>query len=886
MESYLLYIGKAALATGAFYLAFLVLFQNRKQFVFNRLYLPVALAVSFVIPLITFTTIKYIEPETPVDFSGFAYLPETGETPQPAFVPEWSYYLFVMYILGATGFLFHLLLGHLKAIHIIRHSRVQKFFASKVNITPKEVHPFSFFSKIVISEKTLSHPNLDIIVSHENIHVREKHTLDILFTEILFLLQWFNPFAWLIRDAVKNNLEYKTDHQIAQHFHPQTYQLAMVSLADKEGVAPFLTALNGSQLKNRIIMMKKKTENKYAIVKQFVVLPLVAVLVLGLSGREVTFKTIQPEEGNKGITEVLSAVQNKKTVTGRVAGENGAPVAGVAVFIKGTTTGTITDQEGNYRIELPSENETLVFSMKDYKKEEIGVNGRQEIEVQLQPAGTTGGIESSSVQIPATQTEAGAEGTPGTQPGDDNQIRVKTYGNMPQPLYVVDGVETENIETLDPANIEKIDVLKEKSATDLFGEKGKNGAILITTKEAAKATQNKIQGNPLIIVDGQEYDGEIKDIPVGEIASVSVLKEASSTKIYGDKASDGVILINTKTKYNSYINTPNNRPGQQKQGFLMPEEMPEFPGGETALKKFIADGIRYPARASENGIQGKVYVKFTITKEGNVADARIARGVDPALDQEAVRVVSSLPRWKPGKEDGEPVDVINYTVPVDFVLSGFPRNITRTAHTVSKEQYTATGVPKNVLYVIDGKEYQGDINDIDPDTFDSVTILKGENATGKYGEKGKNGVIELTSKKQENAGQINSTLELRKFIASNIKYPVEAMKNVVQSTIALWVVVEYDGNITYSYEKRPSGNVVNIGEVVVVGYAMQKKKKAGSEEEVVEESPAPGDGNTAGSDFKSLLLDEVKRVVDKCPTINVSELRGKTVMLRVKFMLQ
>jgi beta-lactamase regulating signal transducer with metallopeptidase domain len=85
-----------------------------------------------------------------------------------------------------------------------------------------------------------------MIVSHEKIHVREKHTLDILFVEIMFLFQWFNPFAWLLKDAVKNNLEYKTDHEIAQQYNPQKYQMAMVALADKKGVAPFLTALNGS----------------------------------------------------------------------------------------------------------------------------------------------------------------------------------------------------------------------------------------------------------------------------------------------------------------------------------------------------------------------------------------------------------------------------------------------------------------------------------------------------------------------------------------------------------------------------------------------------------------------------------------------------------------
>ncbi|HSM48722.1 MAG TPA: M56 family metallopeptidase [Draconibacterium sp.] len=212
METYLIYIGKTAIAAGAFYIAFLLLFQNQKHFTFNRIYLPVSLALSFVIPLITFTTVKYIEPVN-FEVNSFAYLaPVTGEIVQPAFVFEWYHYLFGLYLLGTAGFLFHLLLGHLKAINIIQKSRVQKIFNYMVNITPKDVHPFSFFSKIVVSEKTLSHPDLEMIVSHENIHVREKHTFDILFTEIMFLLQWFNPFAWLLKDAVKNNLEYLTDH--------------------------------------------------------------------------------------------------------------------------------------------------------------------------------------------------------------------------------------------------------------------------------------------------------------------------------------------------------------------------------------------------------------------------------------------------------------------------------------------------------------------------------------------------------------------------------------------------------------------------------------------------------------------------------------------------
>lgn len=103
------------------------------------------------------------------------------------------------------------------------------------------------------------------------------------------------------------------------------------------------------------------------------------------------------------------------------------------------------------------------------------------------------------------------------------------------------------------------------------------------------------------------------------------------------------------------------------QVFFIVEDMPEFPGGELALRKFIANAIKYPVIAQENGIQGKVYVNFVVDKDGSVINARIARGVDPSLDKEALRVVNNLPKWKPGKQRGKPVKV-SYTVPINFVL--------------------------------------------------------------------------------------------------------------------------------------------------------------------------------------------------------------------------
>ena len=97
------------------------------------------------------------------------------------------------------------------------------------------------------------------------------------------------------------------------------------------------------------------------------------------------------------------------------------------------------------------------------------------------------------------------------------------------------------------------------------------------------------------------------------------------------------------------------------------EQMPEFPGGQAALLKFINENLRYPAAAIENGIQGRVVVQFVVKKDGSVGDVTVLRGVDSALDQEAIRVCKTLPKFTPGKQNGIPVNVW-YTLPIFFRL--------------------------------------------------------------------------------------------------------------------------------------------------------------------------------------------------------------------------
>ena len=101
--------------------------------------------------------------------------------------------------------------------------------------------------------------------------------------------------------------------------------------------------------------------------------------------------------------------------------------------------------------------------------------------------------------------------------------------------------------------------------------------------------------------------------------------------------------------------------------FDVVEEMPSFPGGQGALMQYLASNIKYPVVAQENGVQGRVIVQFVVNSDGTIVDPVVVRGVDPYLDKEALRVISTMPKWKPGKQRGKAVRV-KYTVPVMFRL--------------------------------------------------------------------------------------------------------------------------------------------------------------------------------------------------------------------------
>lgn len=188
---------------------------------------------------------------------------------------------------------------------------------------------------------------------------------------------------------------------------------------------------------------------------------------------------------------------------------------------------------------------------------------------------------------------------------------------------------------------------KDKTSGDL------GQVIMVDMEEEIMATEREEQPEPppppppaqevieeLVIVENNE---EVTDIDINTEATEQTMITQTDIKIQEEEVIE------------------------EPEVFLVVEEAPEFPGGTAALSKFINNTIRYPQVAKESGVSGRVYVNFVVDDKGNVTKIKIARGVDPALDAEAIRVVQAMPKWKPGKQRGKAV-YVSYNLPLNFIL--------------------------------------------------------------------------------------------------------------------------------------------------------------------------------------------------------------------------
>ncbi len=852
MEDLIIYLGKVAIATGLFYIVYLTLFQYHKQFAFNRIYLPVSLAISFVIPLITFTTIKYVDPVSTIGIGNSAIIAEgTGFVESETHTLLWYHYLFGLYTLGVLFFGLHFLFGYFRALSIVKKAKNHKIFDADICVTKEDVHPFSFFNKIVLSKQTLNHPNLKMIVNHEDIHVREKHTVDILLTEMMFIAQWFNPFAWLIKDAVKNNLEYITDNRIVQKHNPQAYQMAMLTLADKDGVAPFLTALNGSQLKNRIIMMKRKKRSRYTFLKQLVVLPLLAILVMGLSNREVKteMKELTPE------VVASDSIKVKAKLSGKVLTEKGDILDSVKIYNKFGAMLATTDSKGAFSFDYEKKKDVILLIKSGYKLKYLDIDltkkDKQNIEVQLDvnPVKRKVVIGYPIVKTDTTisnkEVIVNSYGKQKSYHKDsmgnlESGLNTLTNSNKP-PLYVVDGKITNSINGIAPEQIDEVSVLKGEAGVELYGEKGKNGVVLIKLKEQInlkskdnvvvvgysehknmegssqqsnlnlpvirlKSTKSMID-QPLYIVDGKEVD-EINSINPNYIASISVLKEKSATELYGEKGNNGVVLVTMKdTDWKEPVYYLDGKEIDRSEAY-------KYLSRQTIIKDVIK--LKKEEAVAKYGKKGENGVVEIYTKESPST-------IDKLFDYDSSK--------------GKPL----------FIINGIETNVS--------------------------------INQLDAKYIESVTVLKDESATKKYGDKGKNGVIIVKLKEgivfppdnssAKNRKMITTISDLHRALAMNIIYPLEAQEKSLEGVVTVYVKVEENGGITeIPTTKKPSGVDMLLEEMIVTALVKEDTKR------------------TQDNNSKILSKAAAYAIVRILPLIKIPELKGKVIGIPVRFVLQ
>ena len=399
---------------------------------------------------------------------------------------------------------------------------------------PTEADPFSFFGWIFLYLPDLKDESRQEILKHEQTHARQWHSMDVILCELINIVCWFNPFAWLIKTEIRLNLEYLADNKVAETTSDcKLYQYHLLNLVNKNVQTGLCNNFNVSHLKRRIIMMNKKRTHTTGRIKYALFVPLAAALLIASN-----ISCISSEK-----QEEISEKQESRAAEGEV-------------FM-------------------------VVEEMPEFP------GGMGECMKWL----------GQNIKYPAEAKEKGVEGRVIVQ------FVVEKDGTI---------TNTKVVRGVDP---------------DLDAE------ALRVVNQSPKWKPGKQKGEAVRV----KYTLPIM-FRLGNDSSDSKAAEA-----------------------------PREAKVDENGVYQVCEEMPEFPGGMAECMKYFSKNINYPEDCKKEGVQGRVIVQFVVDKDGSIKDPTIARGVHPSLDKEALRVLSSMPNWKPGKQKGEAVKV-KYTIPVMFRL--------------------------------------------------------------------------------------------------------------------------------------------------------------------------------------------------------------------------
>lgn len=628
----LAYFLKINVAIALFYAFYRLFFYKDTFFTWRRAALLCFFAVSAAYPLLNIQT--WITAQEPMvamaDLYADIVLPEFVLMPEQA-TADWKALL-----LQSAGIIYWGIAAALAARFLIQLAGILRLACRcpKTRINNTNVHllqqaggPFSFFRWIFIYPASHTEEELSEILTHEQTHASQWHSIDVIISEVACVLCWFNPFAWLMKREIRTNLEYLADNRVLETGHDsKAYQYHLLGLSHHKAAATIYNSFNVLPLKKRISMMNKKRTREIGRTKYLMFLPLAALLMI-ISNIEAVART------TKAVAkDVIEAVEENLSLNATATDMEVAPE---------------TVQE-----------ETPIL--------------QQEKDKLVTYKGTVVDKDGNAV--------AGAE------------FHVDADFRLPK---------------------------GQSYTTD------KNGNFSFRATEDAK----------MIVI--WKKDGKMMGVSI----SADDTKDKSNMKIVMNR---------------EWLNPPADDP--ENPVYEVVEVMPEFPqGGMSGLMAFLSQNIKYPAEAQKNGTQGRVSVQFIVNADGSISDIGILRGASPELDGEAVRVISSMPNWKPGMQKGKPVRV-KYTVPVMFRLSKDENK---------KEDFKP--VPK---------------------VDETIVVGYGQKETPEAGD---DTVFEVVEEMPSFPGGMAGLMQ---YLAKNIKYPAEAQKAGKQGRVSVSVVIDENGNIT------------------------------------------------------------------------------------------
>ena len=532
MNDALMYFLEVNIAIALFYLFYRLFFAGDTFWKTRRYYMLFSILLSFVYPFLSIE--NWLQKQEPVQklIVDYATLPEfTVTAVRETSVFSLGNISMAIYGLVVLILLVRFILQLTSILRIRLHGTVKMVQNTQVIAIDKEVTPFSFFGSVFMNPELHNEHETKEILAHELTHVRQGHSFDVLVSELLTIILWLNPATWLLKREIRQNLEFLADNKVIESgFDSQTYQYHLLQLSYQTPEHKLGNKFNVSPLKKRIIMMNQKKSAKASLLKYSLIVPLALALVVSSNAQTIINKakkalTTTTTKEVKATEKKMLTVPAKSTAT--------APDL-VTVVENGETEKTwdVVEKMPQYP---GGDKELMGYLARNIKypveaqkngtqgKVIVGftVNSAGEVVNQKVLRGVDAYLDKEAVRVVSTfptwipgeqkgekvsvryvipiifRMGDGATTPETTSSSNENPLVVVGYGprreesgenlnNLPdgvKPLYVIDGkVATESEKKLLlPASIKAIDVLKDKSATSIYGEAGKNGVILITT---------------------------------------------------------------------------------------------------------------------------------------------------------------------------------------------------------------------------------------------------------------------------------------------------------------------------------------------------------------------------------------------------------------------